>query len=214
MGFEYDPEDRTIMKKEDLKGFKPLPKDLRGWQGDSDIFEKLIHEVLPDHIIEVGSWKGQSTITMANACKARGLSTRITCIDTWLGAEEFYTNPSEDRDLMKNYGYPQVYYQFLSNLIHEDVVEMIEILPITSVIGAKLTDKADLIYIDGSHSYEDVRADIELYTHKLNMGGIIFGDDYNNGAFKGVKLAVDEFVAKTGYNLEIYNNWFWIIRKC
>ena len=70
-------------------GLELLPKDLQGWNGESPIFSALIQTLKPRHIIEVGTWKGQSAITMARAVKAQGLATKITCVDTWLGALEF-----------------------------------------------------------------------------------------------------------------------------
>ena len=37
----------------------------------------------------------------------------------------------------------------------------------------------DFIYIDGVHSRDAVRKDINLYLPKLKKGGIISGDDFN-----------------------------------
>lgn len=55
----------------------------------------------------------------------------------------------------------------------------------------------DWIYIDGNHSYEAVRQDLELYWRKLKRGGFIVCDDYHHAGFwdDGVTRAVDEFVA-------------------
>lgn len=188
-----------------LTDFKPLPKDLRGWQSDNPIFAELIDKVKPKTIIEVGCWKGRATVNMAKLCKARGLDTKMHCVDTWLGAVEFYTMLTPDRDLMKKHGYPQVYYQFISNLVHEGVEDMVEPLPLPSDLAWRLLPKADLIYIDASHEYEDVKRDIEHYRALLNPGGVIFGDDYGNPDFPGVKQAVDELGTA-----RIVDNWFWI----
>ena len=201
------------MRIEEIQGFNPLPTDLHGWNGKSDIFAKLIEEVRPKRIVEIGSWKGQSTITMAKACQKLGLKTEIQCIDTWLGAEEFYTQPTKERDLMKKWGYPNVYYQFLSNIINEGVVEMIEPITVPSSIGVYLASNAEMVYIDGSHSYTDVLEDIKNMWPKTKLGGVMFGDDYTNKAFPGVKRAVDEFAKLFELEVEIYDNWFWVIRK-
>ena len=55
----------------------------------------------------------------------------------------------------------------------------------------------DWIYIDGNHSYEFVKQDLELYWPKLKAGGYIVCDDYHHAGFweDGVTRAVDEFVA-------------------
>lgn len=201
------------MTNDDIQGFVPLPTDLQGWQGNNEIFEKLITEVKPKRIVEIGSWKGQSTVTMAKACKKLGLNTQIQCIDTWLGAEEFYTEPTPERNLMKKWGYPQVYYQFLSNIINEGVHEMIEPIPLPSSIGTSICSNAELIYIDGSHLYIDVLRDIKDMWPKLKLGGVMFGDDYTNRRFLGVKKAVDKFAKLFEVEVEVFDNWFWIIRK-
>lgn len=183
-----------------------MENNVQGWNGTHKIFKDLISEIKPKTIVEIGSWKGQSTITMALACKELGLDIKIYAIDTWLGALEFYTHPTEERNLYKKDGYPQVYYIFKENIDKFKVNDIIEPIPLPSNIGIKLIEKADLIYIDGSHEYEDVRVDID---NALQRAGIIFGDDYGNTVFPGVKKAVDE----TPHNKEIIDNWFWIIRK-
>ena len=75
---------------------------------------------------------------------------------------------------------------------------------------AKENIKADLIYIDASHDYEDVRVDLEAYWPLLNEGGVIFGDDYNEHQWPGVVEAVNEFFAFTTIQSK---EGFWIIRK-
>lgn len=51
----------------------------------------------------------------------------------------------------------------------------------------------DLIYIDGDHSYEGVKKDLELAYYKIKKGGYICGHDYSNQTFPSVVNAVDEF---------------------
>lgn len=60
----------------------------------------------------------------------------------------------------------------------------------------------DFIYIDGSHFYEDVKKDIEIYYPKVKKGGIIGGDDYV-GRHQGVIQAVNEFVEENGLDLNV-----------
>ena len=80
------------------EGLELLPEDLQGWNSNSDIFSNLIKKVLPNTIIEVGTWKGGSAVSMAKYCKtiipfykSNYDTTKIYCIDTWLGAAEFWT---------------------------------------------------------------------------------------------------------------------------
>ena len=44
--------------------YEDYPEEIVGWGGDSAAFAELIREVRPNFIIEVGSWKGASAVTM------------------------------------------------------------------------------------------------------------------------------------------------------
>lgn len=55
----------------------------------------------------------------------------------------------------------------------------------------------DCVFIDGDHSYEGVRLDIDCWLPKVRPGGIISGHDFDNTVkygdkFKGVDRAVEE----------------------
>jgi hypothetical protein len=54
----------------------------------------------------------------------------------------------------------------------------------------------DWVYIDGNHTYEFVKRDLDLFFGKLKPRGYLLGDDYHDGGWwaGGVKKAVDEFV--------------------
>ena len=67
------------------------------------------------HIVEVGSWKGRSAAFMAVEIINSNKKIKFDCVDTWLGAVEFWDQFADtpERDLMLVNGYPQIYYQFL-----------------------------------------------------------------------------------------------------
>jgi hypothetical protein len=56
--------------------------------------------------------------------------------------------------------------------------------------AAGFNQRADMIFLDASHAYEDVAADIEAWRSKVRPGGTLCGHDY--GTWPGVKQAVDE----------------------
>lgn len=166
------------------EGILPSGEQLiAGWNSTRPTFRTLIEQTRPKTIIEVGTWLGASAIHMAGICRELGLATKIYCVDTWLGAQEFWTTHAEsaDRALRQKNGYPQVYFDFLANVVEHDHQETIMPVPNTSHIGSLILKHqgvtADLIYIDGSHEYEDVRLDIASYLSLLAPGGILFGDD-------------------------------------
>ena len=69
------------------------------------------------------------------------------------------------------------------------------ICPVSSVEAAKaVEDKTvDFIYIDGDHSYEAVKADLEAWLPKMRPGGFLSGHDYFASRQPHVVRAVDEF---------------------
>jgi hypothetical protein len=185
-------------------------KHIFGWNSYSNIFSKLIDKVRPSVIIEVGSWVGASAIHMAKHCKSISLDTKIYCVDTWLGAEEFWNSArdTQERDLKLKNGYPQIYFDFLANVVEHGVQDMIVPVPNTSHIGSMILKNrgisAGLIYIDGSHDYTDVLGDIKDYYDLLAPEGIMFGDDIG---WHSVRSAVNDSMKK----FEVYEENFWII---
>jgi len=189
-----------------------LPIDIGGWNGNNGIFEDIITSVNPKTIIEVGTWKGQSAITMANCLRSKNINCKIYCVDTWLGATEFWTDlkDTKERDLMLKNGYPQIYNVFLSNVIQMGLTDYIIPVPNTSQNAARIFSyykiKADICYIDASHEEEDVFNDIISYEKLITNNGVLFGDDYG---LPGVKKAVDR---RFGHEIKIENNNYWIWR--
>ncbi len=75
-----------------------------------------------------------------------------------------------------------------------------------------IPDGFDFIYIDGDHSYDSVKKDIELYFPKLRDGGVISGHDFS-GEYSGLVKAVIEFSEKNNLKLEGVNYDWWIVKK-
>ncbi len=50
----------------------------------------------------------------------------------------------------------------------------------------------DFVFLDASHTYEDVKNDICLWLPKVRYGGVLAGDDYTDKFSDGVVKAVDE----------------------
>lgn len=173
------------------------------------IFEKLISQLKPQVIYEIGTYKGKSAIHMANLTKKYQIpNARIVCIDTWLGSAE---HGHSDNDLKRVHGYPTIYYQFLANVMHTNNQDVIVPIPIDSISYYRVLKEnqtyADLIFVDGGHFYESVSVDIRLYWEVLKPGGIMLGDDYCPKAWPDVVRAVHEFFPEDQVHVEEGKWW-------
>jgi len=198
------------------EGLELLPQDLQGWHGNDPVFRQLIDKYNPTTIIEVGTWKGQSAINMAKYCKETNRETVIYCVDTWLGSSEFltYNKDKGGRGLHHKNGYPNVYYQFLSNVVHNKVQDYIIPLPNTSFVGSRVFEyyniKGDMIYIDASHEEEAVYQDMGYYLPLVKEGGVLFGDDY---AQEQVARGVKRFCEDNNLEFSVVNKMHWVIQR-
>jgi len=68
----------------------------------------------------------------------------------------------------------------------------------------------DLVFIDGDHSYEAARRDIDIWCMKLKQGhgSIICGHDYSS-QFPGVIKAVDEWAQEMEYPVHFLPGTIW-----
>lgn len=186
------------------------------------VVDKAIEEAGPDPIlgIEVGSFLGYSAISFAKKLKQHNPKSKLICIDTWLGSPEHYhgLKSAGHNDLSWVNGYPTMYHKFISNVILNDVQDIIIPLPFPSTIGYKvLRDvfnnidvKADFAYIDGSHEEDEVYLDLYYYYQLLRKGGCLCGDDW---AWDAVRMDITKFSSTNNLQVEVHpNNVHWTIQ--
>ena len=179
--------------------------DLQGWGQESPIFEEVISTYRPSQIIEVGTWKGASAIRMAELMKRHHvLKPQLICVDTWLGSVEHWMNRNDQNhfsSLALKWGRPDLYNTFLANVVRTGHDDVIVPFPADTSTAAKFFQRkamyADLIYIDASHEYENVIADLVAFWEVLRPGGVLIGDDFIP-YWPGVVRAVHEFGERVG----------------
>jgi predicted O-methyltransferase YrrM len=133
-------------------------------------------------IAEIGSWRGRSTSAFAH--HSPGI---VVAVDTWQGSVEHQAE-------LKGKPGSGVYHEFMANVSRYD-----NIWPLlaNSLTGARIISQSpmrfDLIFIDASHDYDSVKADIQAWMPLLSPGGVLCGHDYMRW---GVKNAVRQLVPK------------------
>ena len=130
-----------------------------------------------ESVIEVGSWKGRSTTALLEGCKGP-----VLAVDNWSGHD-----PASNGLLEETVAREDVFGQFSHNT---QAYENLSILKgDSSSLGKEWDKPADMVFIDGEHTYEGCKADIEAWGPKARK--IIAFHDYNQ-AWPGVMQAVNE----------------------
>lgn len=151
-------------------------------------------------LLEIGSYVGASACCFAEA-KKKESDKKIICIDTWNNNamtegvrdtwEEFQLNTGKFKDcIIPIRGYST------------DVVDKVR--SVTSNVG--------LLFIDGDHSYEGVKADWDAYKGFLGIGSVVIFHDY--GWADGVKRVVhEEVLSLTSSHAQLPNMWWGTLSK-
>lgn len=171
---------------------------------------------LPEQAVcaEIGTWKGD----FAAVILAHRRPTHLYLVDPWEHrAEGDYADASYGGRMEGGQAaLDQMHDSVAARFSSEIEAGQVEILRQRSVeAAASLPDESlDWVYIDGDHSYDGVKADLEAYYRTVKPGGLMAGDDYGHvGSWfeDGVTRAVDEFAARCA-NLEIIGTQF-VLRK-
>lgn len=155
-------------------------------------------------VIEIGVWKGGSTIAMASEMSSKNMDAAILSVDTWLGSVEHWVEPQWTPHLGHQLGYPTIFRKFMANVIDAGLQEFVVPLPADSVNASKICQyyniKADVIHIDAGHDYTSVMTDLQAWWPVLKPGGLYIGDDYNEGGvhWPEVYEAHNDFFRKIG----------------
>jgi methyltransferase family protein len=169
------PNPYTVSKK----GIENALK-IEGWMSETELRWLAETAEMCETIVEFGSHCGRSTRALADNCMG------VThAVDPWTG--EYYNDDGSRAE-------------FLGGSRLEDFKHNLQdLIPIGRVEYHKMKSTefklgvlADLVFIDGSHLYEDVKSDIAHAKTLVKKGGILAGHDYNDAGWPGVKRAVDE----------------------
>lgn len=127
-------------------------------------------------VVEVGSWKGRSTVAIA-AGLAGIPGVQLVTVDTFMGDPVWGEQP-DPSTVRQEFDENTSYIPFLK-VIQAPSVQAAAQLPDGSV---------EWVFIDALHDYRSVRTDIAAWAPKVRTGGLISGHDYGRA---GVTDAVE-----------------------
>jgi len=146
-----------------------------GWFSYDYIYKHVVDTAEDGELfVEVGSFKGRSSAFMAVEIANSGKKIRFDCVDTWAGSVEHQAGAEcEVKEVVEG----TLYETFLNNL--KPAEGYFNPVRMTSLEAAQQYEdnSIDFIMIDGEHSYEAVKADIQAWLPKMKNGGVMTGDD-------------------------------------
>lgn len=171
--------DQSIMRDNtSSEGLKELIKEL----GDTSKMR----------MVEIGSFIGESTIIFAEHFN------QVIAIDP-------FQADYHKEDPTSKFNFDEVYDEYMRRTSPFPNIKTLR-LTSDSAVDVLKDELFEFIYIDGIHTYEQVKIDIDNYLPLLKQGGIIGGHDYGPH-WPGVNKAVDE---KFGKPDKVFKDTSWI----
>lgn len=126
----------------------------------------LIQEHQPSRIVELGTYAGYSYFTFCQAAHCLQIDVQCFAVDTWQGDKHAGFYPEKIYNRVRTYNDEK--YSGFSKLIKSDFDSAVHRFSDSSI---------DLLHIDGSHTYHDVRNDFINWLPKMSSRGIILFHD-------------------------------------
>ena len=180
---------------------------IQGWFDYEEVIRLAIDKATDGaKFVEIGAWKGKSAAFAGVEILNSGKDITYYAVDHFLGSEEHRNPVSPHYDYASISG--DLKAQYLVNI--EPVKSVVKTLDMQSGEASKKFKKqsVDFVYIDGSHDYDSVCVDIEIWLPKLKPGGMIGGHDYTT--HQGVREAVDTYFSDLSI---IDKSWLYISRS-
>ena len=139
----------------DFAPVKELIKDVPGWLSDEEgeaLYELARECTGRGVIVEIGSWKGKSTICLGLGSRA-GSSVPIFAVD-----------PHADY----RHG------EFKDNVDRAGITDLVTpVKGLSQQVVGDFDRPIELLFVDGSHEEEDVREDFDTWVPKVVDGGVV-----------------------------------------
>jgi predicted O-methyltransferase YrrM len=158
-------------------------RDVEGWMTDAQarrLWEAALRVSEPGRIVEIGSFRGRSTIVLSRAARD---GVEVVAIDPHAGNDRGPQEIAPDAARGN-----EDFDRFHENLRRAGVEERVRHVRLPSEDALdEVQAPVDLLYVDGAHRYAPARADIERYGALVRPGGTLLVHDSYNAI--GVMLA-------------------------
>lgn len=150
-----------------------FPRDISGWLLPEEA-KALEQWTNGKNVLEIGSYCGLSTVVIARHAN------HVSAVDYFDGRGT--PSPRDTRA------------EFESNIARYGVADRVSAFHPDAMPDGPF----DVVFIDGAHDYESVKADIEKAIDVLTIDGVLMFHDYGHPCHPGVAQAVDELCRDRG----------------
>lgn len=184
------------------EAWRPELPDTSNWPVLA-FYGEVIEFLPPNPVcVEIGVAWGRSLLFLASICLQRN----------WTGARLYGVDPQgRPRPPDGSGGSVPAMRDSLQAMTRHgsaEELQLVQLVQLDSRRAARSFDPAsvDLVFVDGDHTYEGCRGDLEAWEGALKPGGIIAGDDYWP-MFPGVQAALVERYGRDG--IETWHRVWW-----
>ena len=165
------------------------PLEIEGWMSQEELAWLSQQARKYQTITEIGSWKGRSTAALLRDCPG-----------TVIAVDHFKGSPGELASTHKEATEHDIYQDFLDNVGDAENLEIMRMDSLAASLNLEPKSQ-EMVFIDGDHDYEAVKADISAWLPKCSK--LLCGHDSN---WHGVRRALSDL------NLEWFHGpgaiWF------
>lgn len=185
-----------------------------GESDDTKLFAltQVARQAPPGDVVEIGSLYGKSAFALAWLAKFHHLGTMIA-VDPWRFCQDQGEQAALINDAAPDLDWKHPFLGFMASLamfehvnyLRHPSVQAADVYQQASADGyidseefgrTPVTGKIAILHIDGNHTYESVRTDLDTWLPFVQDGGWILFDDYQWAFGDGPKQVGDEFLTK------------------
>jgi hypothetical protein len=160
----------------------------------------LMRELAPKVFVELGVKQGESYFAFCQSAADHKINVRCYGVDSWLGDVQTGNLDPEIQHEVARY-----------NWLYSSFSEL-KVMLFAEAVGDFADESIDLLHIDGTHTYDEVKADFESWLPKLSPEGVILFHDVvvRGGGFGVWKLweeirgEYNSFLFEFGHGLGVW----------
>lgn len=162
-----------------------LAVDIEGWLSEAQ--GRALHAAAAacsgrGAIVEIGSWKGRSTVWLAHGAGKAGQ--KVHAVDPHVGSRE---DPDE-----------RTLEAFLANLDRAGAASFVEPLVMTSADAVhRIPGPVELLFVDGDHSPAGARSDADLWLSRVIEGGTVMFHDVATSGYSGPRRVFQQRICRS-----------------